>query len=478
LSSSAALPGPGESPIEAMRRLLEAAQASIVEDNPVQLTDHLAGSAAGGDLLRRCAIPHDFDLALLRHLGELGEAEAEERYVQFTTLSMMQLGPNTLSVHERWRQDLWRWWLAPAQRQRLASVSEKLVQWFTRAPDPSGEDPAARRRMFHLLGCRHEEGWAEFDRLFRAARHRRRFSECLLLLALMREYDPLLSPAERSLLAYHEGKIASDLRQWTRALVLLRVAADDAGAGSRLRANAEVRVAHVLRQLQRIDEAVVLLNRLLAATADIDPWRWRALYELGEIERDRGQLEKAERSLRDALASAGADEEADIAGVLNSLGTVQLKRRDADAAAESFQSSLDRLRESGDALRPATVLNNLALAHLERCDWAGAESALRESIVIKRQAGDLAGQATTLANLARAQAAQGNLLEAQSSIALAQTLFDQAGDSRGSAQARQAAALLAGRVAPPRARTGLPAWAWVLIGIGAVGVVLFVVSQL
>ena len=59
-----------------------------------------------------------------------------------------------------------------------------------------------------------------FEGLFRRARHRRSFSECSLLIRLVNEYEPLLSARERAVVAYNEGKLASDLLQWEHALDL------------------------------------------------------------------------------------------------------------------------------------------------------------------------------------------------------------------------------------------------------------------
>jgi tetratricopeptide (TPR) repeat protein len=452
--------------VEAFRHLIESASALATAEGPVLLTDRLVGPVAG-DLLRRCAVPHDFDCELLAWIGEIGLDEAEERYAQFTELSLIQLSETSLRVHESSRQLLWRWWLADAQRERFVALSERLVEWFTRPASPTGEDPNVRRRMFHLLGCRHDEGMAEFDRLFRIARHRRRFSECSLLLQLVREYDPVLSPEERLLLSYHEGKIAIDMRQWERALPILRSVAGDPQAGPGLRINAEVRMGNALRHLNRTDEARALLEGALArVTGDsvAERSRWRALYELGELDRDLGNVDRAAATLKEAIALANDDEEeADVPGLLNSLGTVQLKQRDIDAALSSFNASLDHLRRRGDVLRPGTVLNNLGLAHLERLDWPAAEAAFAGSLETKRSAGDLLGQAATLVNLGRAQAAQGRIVEALKSAEEAEHLFERGGDARGRALAEQARKRLGQALLPGAQAKSLAWWAGLLI---------------
>ena len=172
--------------LDAFRQLLEMTTSLPDARHAVSLTDSLVGPVAGA-LLRRCAIPHDFDRALLRHLGALDEAQADERYAQFAELSFMQISDSTLSMHERWRQPLWHWWLNVARRDEFTALNEAMVEWIAAPATITGEDPAARRRMFHLIGCRQDEGLQVFKTQFRAARWRRRFSECTLLLRLVHE---------------------------------------------------------------------------------------------------------------------------------------------------------------------------------------------------------------------------------------------------------------------------------------------------
>jgi tetratricopeptide (TPR) repeat protein len=433
--------------LTAFRSLLEDA-AKAGPDSPVLMTDSLVGPSAGA-LLRRCAIPHEFDRALLRRLGDLDEAQADERYAQFAELSLMQMGDGTLSMHEQWRKPLWHWWLDVVRRGEFTAVNEVLVEWFVAPASLTGEDPVARRRMFHMIGSRQDEGLQMFKAQFRIARWRHRFTECTLLLRLAHEYDPVLYPCNRVLLNYHEGKLASDLRDWDRALSLFRMVAADVDADSQLRIKSQVRIGHTLRRMGRAPEALTLLEDLhgrLATEPTAIRSQWRVLYELGEVYRDLGRVDDARNTLTEALASINHDEEnADVAGVLNSLGTVQLKLREADLAIVSFQASLDHLKRSGDAVRIGGVLNNLGLAQLERGNWKAAEETLMESLQSKRAAGEVLGQATTLLNLTKAQAAQGLLEEACISAEKAAVFYETAGDAPGQARARLALAKLLSR---------------------------------
>jgi tetratricopeptide (TPR) repeat protein len=498
--------------LAAFRQLLETTASQPGTPSAVLLTDGLVGPAAGA-LLRRCAIPHEFDRALLRHLGDLSEAHADEWYAQFAELSLMQVTDTTLGMHERWRQPLWHWWLDVARRSEFTALNETLVEWFAAPATQTGEDPGARRRMFHLIGCRQDEGLQLFEAQFRTARWRRRFSECTLLLRLAHEYDPVLHPRARARLRYDEGKLASDLREWERALPLLREVAADADADSQLRISAEVRVGHALRMTGRAPEALTLLEKTrdrAAAESAAARSRWRVLHELGEAYRDVGRVNDASKTLSAALAGANDDddENADLAGVLNSLGTVQLKLLETDKAISSFQASLEHLKRIGDAVRAGSVLNNLGLAQLERCDWKAAEETLKESLQSKQAAGDVLGQATTLLNLSKAQAAQEHLEDACVSAEKAAMSYETAGDARGRARAqlaqakllrrrkqlKESAALLQTVIADAQAagdadsateasaelalgarKHGMPWWGWLLVLAVVGGLILLVI---
>ena len=88
--------------VDALRRLLESAGPANA-GSPEALTDSLVGPA-DGDLLRRCAVPHEFDAALLAWIGDLSAGEAELRFEKFNDLSIVQAaGDASLGIHERWR---------------------------------------------------------------------------------------------------------------------------------------------------------------------------------------------------------------------------------------------------------------------------------------------------------------------------------------------------------------------------------------
>jgi tetratricopeptide (TPR) repeat protein len=430
--------------LAAFRQLIDSANSQGEAGQPVVLTDALLGPHLGV-VLRRCAVPHEFDRPLLELLGGWSTAEAEQHFVEFSELSIMQLADDALGVHERWRKPLWTWWLRDEQRPDFVALNESLSEWFRTTALAAGSETDQRRQMFHLIGCRQGEGVQMFDDLFRRARHRRSFSECSLLIRLVNEYGRVLSTGERAVVAYNEGKLASDLRQWEDALSLFEGVADEPDADDEVRVFARVREGHALRALGRTDEALHVLEDARGQCAS-PRQAWRALYELGELYRDVGEADRASRALRTALEQASrAGDGADLAGVLNSLGTVQLRLRDTESAVESFRKSLEELERTGDVVRPGAVLNNLGLAQIEQLDWGAAEASFSASLERKRAAGDQLGQAVALLNLSRAQSAQGNHALAQESATEAGALYEAAGDARGQARAFLAQARLAKR---------------------------------
>lgn len=433
---------PSTDPLAAFRQLIDNATGQDEAGQQVVLTDALLGPELGG-VLRRCAVPHDFDRPLLELLGGWDTAEAEQHFLEFSELSIMQFSGDALTVHERWRKPLWAWWLGDEERERFVALNESLTEWFRTKALAGGSETDQRRQMFHLVGCRRSDGVQMFEDLFRRARHRRSFSECSLLIRLVSEYEPVLSASERAVVAYNDGKLASDLRQWERALELFESVAAEPDTADEVQVFALVREGHALRALGRTDEALQVLEDARRRSA-VPRQAWRALYELGELYRDLGEADRAGRALRAALKQASkAGDGADVAGVLNSLGTVQLRLRDTESAVESFRKSLEELERSGDVVRPGAVLNNLGLAQIEQLDWCAAEASFSASLERKQAAGDQFGQAVALLNLSRAQSAQGKFALAQESAAQAGGLFESVGDARGQARAFLARARLA-----------------------------------
>jgi tetratricopeptide (TPR) repeat protein len=424
--------------LAAFKQLLEQTRTTPEAEAPVAFTEALAG-ADRAPVLRACAIPHEFGRDLFRMLSGWRSAdEANQCYDAFSELSIVHPSATGLSIHERWRKPLWAWWLREENRAEFERISRRLAEYFSGPADPAGGAAAVeallREHMYHLIGADRPAGLTLFESLCRRARHQWRFTECGVLIRLVHDYDHVLAPAERTMLAYHEGKLAADLRDWERAENTFRAIERNPSAPTPLRVNALTRLGHAQRELRRLPDAIATLNRaesIAQGAPDAQGLRWRILIELGEAYRDAGSVESAEETLTAALEAARvASEPADLAGLFNSLGTVHLKQREPARAIEAFRRSLAELERAGDVFRPAQVQNNLALAHYEQRNWAAAEAAFAKSLELKRQAGDLPGQGLALQNLSRVQAAQERLAEAAESSAAAARLFVAQGDKR------------------------------------------------
>ena len=398
-------------------------------------------------MLRACAIPHEFDRDLLRILWDWPTPEEADRcYHAFAELSMFQPGANGLTMHDRWRMPLWKWWFRDENRAEFQRISRRLADWFAGSPDPAGGPAAVEARlreyMYHLIGADRDVGFVLFESLCRRARHQWRFAECGALVRLVHDYEPILTPQQKGRLGYHEGKLEADVRNWMRAEEMFRGIVADASVPSEDRFKAMVRLGQVLREQQRLPQAIAMLKQaqsMVAGAVHLEGLEWRVLRELGEAYRDSGSVGGGETILLSAIDAAQiAEENADLAGLFNSLGTVYLRQREIPRAIEAFKRSLDELERQGDVFRPAQVQNNLALAYTEQRNWAAAESAFAASLDLKRQAGDLLGQGLALQNLSRVQAAQQRLDEATQSSEAAAQIFAAQGDSRREGIAKQA----------------------------------------
>lgn len=176
---------------------------------------------AHANLLRLCAIPHHFSPQILRVLAPgLDWEQAEARCRKFAQLSFIVSDADGLVLHDLVRRYLFTRWLKPEAAGEFRAASARLVKFFDQ-PSPesaaSAQESRPRNWMFHLIGADQERGFQEFEALCRRARRQLHLSECATLIRLVHEYDPILPPDLANRLAYHEGKLASDLREWARA---------------------------------------------------------------------------------------------------------------------------------------------------------------------------------------------------------------------------------------------------------------------
>jgi tetratricopeptide (TPR) repeat protein len=315
-------------------------------------------------------------------------------------------GADGFTLHETARRHLFRQWLRPERFGEFRAASERLVGYFEQVSTGMGEDAREeiqRQSMFHRIGVDTEKGFAEFEALCRRARHQLRLAECASLIRLVHEYDAILAAHLLTRLAYHEGKLAADLRDWRRARELLDAVARTENTDTELRVKALKRLGFVCSEQRELTGAIghyeeaLRMTRANGVAGGQIAW---IVMALGEAHRDRGDLSRAEELLTDALGRAKATTEpGTMASVYNSLGTLYLRQREMNRAIEAFGRGLEALDQSGDLFRGAQIYNNLGMAYVELRDWKRAEQFYEKSLAIKRQAGDTLGQAKTLNNL-------------------------------------------------------------------------------
>jgi tetratricopeptide (TPR) repeat protein len=357
-------------------------------------------------LLRRCAIPHQFSLPLLGVLSpDLSEQELRKHYEDFTHSPIITPSAEFLIMHDQSRRYLFRQWLEPERQTEFVAVSGRLAEFFMRKAEEAEtneRESFQRRRMFHLIGFDQNRGVDHFEQLCRDRRKELRLTECECLIKLVHEYDQVLTPYNRIRVVYAEGKLAADLRDWDRAKALFE-SMDDDSVPSEYHIKALNRLGAVHAELRKLDVAILYYDRgRNRAIKQGDPYVFRTLLNLGSAHRDSGNLRKAEELLDEGIALANkAQSFFSVAVGYNSLGMLHRRLNDIPRAIRDYEQSLKNLQRAGEKFQRGQVLSELGTAYTERRDWTTAEKYFLESLEIERQAGDKHNQAIVQNNLAR-----------------------------------------------------------------------------
>lgn len=359
--------------------------------------------------LRLAAIPHQFDQALLAVLDPALEGDERERvYDELANLSISIEAGDGFAIHDSARAYLFRQWLQPDRRRDFAEVSARLAAHFTAAEAQAagGEKTAAERgRIFHLIGCDPDAGFAAFEVLLRKERLRFRLHACEALIRLVHEYDEVLTPAQRLRLSFHEAKLNLDLKRYDEAEALLLQLQRDNQDDVALKARTLFRLGRLRHAQRRFPEALAVYNEALALARSHPAARaqeLRVLQCLAVTHADMKQLDRATALLGTAIGMAESlGERQELAACHNSLGILQRRLSEPDQAVASFRRSLDCLSAEDTEFRTAQVHNNLGLAFADLAQWQEARESMERGLEIARKAGDTDGQATAIGNLAR-----------------------------------------------------------------------------
>jgi len=402
--------------------------------------------------LRLCAIPHEFDVSILRSLApDLSEEQARNYCVLLSKLSLVASRDESFAIHEEPRRYLFDQWLDSEFLAEFRTASARLTEYFgllgARLKEESATEKSdavervIRNRMFHLMGASSAEGFAEFERLCRQRREEMRFDQCETLIKLVHEYDRIFNPLEKAIIAYHEGKLAADRRQWSAAEEAYNRVLGTAEVSTQMRVKTLRRLG-MIQDDQRHWKAAIDFFQKSLELADARPDCSRQIIHLhlnlGSTYRDSGRLTEAENFLQKSIVLAqNAQDLSCLADGHNASGTLYLRTNDTHRAIEAFQTSLKYLEQIGDRFRCAQVYNNLGNAQFNRQEWDKSEQLFRQSLEIKRQAGDNAGQAVTLTNLVRVYRAQHRIPDAIEALQQAATLFAEVRDDYSAARVKR-----------------------------------------
>lgn len=361
-------------------------------------------------LFRLCAIPHQFKADILQVLDpDMNAVQAEMRYKEFLGLSAIIVCQDGLvGLHGETRRYLFAQWLTPPKALEFKAANKRLVEFFDQLianAEGSELETTRRRKMFHLIGSEPERGFAEFESLFRQSRRQFRLSECESLIKLVQEYESVLAQDLAGRLAYHQGKLAADLRQWTSAEQLFNGVLDNTELPAELHVKACNRLGIVYAEQRKWQKAVEFHKKALELEKTVEGCTLNPhhiLHDLGVVYRESGNLRESEKLLKKSIESAQRDNDDEGMAVgYNSLGTLYRKLAEVRQAIEAYERSLEHLDRIKEEFRPAQVYNNLGAAYADVRQWERSELFFQKSLNIKREAGDTLGQALTYNNLAR-----------------------------------------------------------------------------
>ena len=155
--------------------------------------------------------------------------------------------------------------------------------------------------------CVRPEGLAEFERLCRQRREEMRLGQCETLIKLVHEYDHVLTPQEKAIVAYHEAKLAADRQQWKTAEELFNRVLATKGVSAQLQVKTLCRLGMINDEQRQWAAAINIFNRALETADERLDCLAQIIHvhlNLGSTYRDAGQLSKAEEFLQKGITLA------------------------------------------------------------------------------------------------------------------------------------------------------------------------------
>lgn len=353
------------------------------------------------ELLRRCAIPHQFTAKTLLVLDpDLSNEEAA--YARLQRLSLVIRTPEGSALHDDVRRQLFCDWLAPEHGETFALVSRRLydaLQTQMARAEGEAKDQLLRRSIFHQMAFEPDKAMDDFELLADRSRANLRFTATEALIRLIREYEPAFRPIDQLIVKYQEARLAADRGDTKQAIPLFRGISDSSDAPPLLRARSLYRLGRAYIEERDYARAGLALVGALAGVGEGLPERPAIIRWQGVIARETGNLDFAERLFRQSAELAeSADDDYAIAAAYNALGSTFRESGELRRAIEMFEKAIRHLRDLPFDL--ARVYHNLGTTLMDLRQFSSAEEQFKKSLEIKRSGGDTIGEAYSWTNLA------------------------------------------------------------------------------
>jgi tetratricopeptide (TPR) repeat protein len=304
-----------------------------------------------------------------------------------------------------------------ADAARARYFNDRAIRLYARALGCAGEaNLSARIHLWHDLGSvyelkgDYEAALAAFERMLRLTWVAS--SRCKAAVA----FNKLGRVWRR------KGDLKLALDYLGRGLALFQESGDERGV-----AGSQDDIGQVLYLSGRYDEALARTKAGLAGRSEPRSIA-QSLSNLGNIHKDRGELDEAERCHRRALdLRRGAGDRAGAVLSLSNLAVLAFERGDRDAARRDWEQALDEAERIGAQPLAALVLGNLGETALVEGKPEEARRRLEEALALARELDDRRLHSEAARNLGLLELDAGNLARAEELAGRALTLAQASG---------------------------------------------------
>jgi class 3 adenylate cyclase/predicted ATPase len=211
--------------------------------------------------------------------------------------------------------------------------------------------------------------------------------------------------AERWQAAVGLGQVEQRVGDYEEATACYQAALDEwEEAAPEARARVMLRLGQVWEKRGDLQKAESHLRQALAQLGDTSTMfpvlRARIYSALGSLGRRRGDLTAAQEWLEKGLALVSDTEHYDVlSSILNRLGGVHYNRGEWDKAADCTERALELRERMGDVVGSARSLNNLAILKHTSGDWDGALADFERAAELHERIGEVEGLSLSYSNL-------------------------------------------------------------------------------